>query len=69
MADCVIYDENYLYVLSDADDVYDGSILIDNDLSYKYWWLIVLLSDGVQFIKTVPFLDVTRNINLTESEV
>lgn len=66
---CVIYDENYLYVLSDDDEIQDDDILIDNDLSYKYWWLIVLLPDEVQFIKTVPFLDVTQNINLTESEV
>ena len=66
---CVIYDENYLYVLSDDDEIQNDDILIDNDLSYKYWWLIVLLPDEVQFIKTVPFLDVTQNINITESEV
>lgn len=55
-----VYDDNYLYVLSDNDELSDTDILIDNDLSYKYWWLIVLLPDSVRFIKTVPF---------TESEV
>lgn len=55
-----VYDENYLYILADDDELSDDDILIDNDLSYKYWWLIVLLPDSVRFIKTVPF---------TESEV
>jgi hypothetical protein len=61
----VIYDENYLYILSESDEISDGDILIDNDLSYKYWWLIVLLPNEVQFIKTVPFLEITQ----IESEV
>lgn len=66
---CVIYDETYLFVLSDTDSLLKEDILIDNDLCHKYWWLIALLPDEVRFEKTVPFLEVTQNINLTESEV
>lgn len=53
----VIYDENYLYTLSDSDELFDTDILIDNDLAYKYWWLIVILPDKVQFIKTTSFIE------------
>ena len=56
----VIYDENYLYILSDDGEISDNDILIDNDLSYKYWWLIVLMPNEVRFIKTVPFLEITQ---------
>lgn len=52
-----VYDDNYLYKLSDDDELADTDILIDNDLSYKYWWLIALLPDGVKFRKTVPFIE------------
>lgn len=54
---CVVYDDSYLYLLTDDDELTDTDILIDNDLSYKYWWLIVLLPNSVKFIKTVPFIE------------
>ena len=53
----VVYDDNYLYTLTDNDDLSDTDILICNDLSYKYWWLIVVLPDSVRFIKTLPFVE------------
>ena len=53
----VVYDENYLYVLDDDDNLQDTDILIDNDLTNKYWWLIVVLPDEVQFIKTTSFTE------------
>lgn len=54
---CVIYDENYLYLLTPDDELQDTDILIDNDLASEYWWLFVVLPEEIKIIKTDRFIE------------
>lgn len=51
------YDELRCYVFSEDDIPEDTDIFVENDLGYNYWWLIVILPSGVQFIKTQRYED------------
>lgn len=33
-----------LYILNDDDNISDNNMLLENDIIYKYWWVVALLS-------------------------
>lgn len=40
-----------LYILNEEDEILGTDILYSNDLTYKYWWHIIVLPDEVKFIR------------------
>lgn len=50
-------DDLTLYILDDTDELKDDDYLLSNDIAYKYWWIIVVYPDRVEFVRSVKFED------------
>lgn len=39
-------DDDTLYILNDTDEISDSNVLLSNDTTNKYWWIIGILNDN-----------------------
>ncbi len=49
--------EDLLYKLNDTDVLEETDSLASNDITYKYWWLIIINDNGVDFIKSKKYTE------------
>ena len=50
-------DETKLYLLNDTDTLLEDDTLITNDITYNYWWLIIIKESSVEFIKSKNYTE------------
>ena len=48
-------DESLCYILNDENEISDTDIILSNDMTYKYWWVIVVLENEVKFYRGQKF--------------
>ena len=49
--------EDLLYKLNDTDRLEKTDSLASNDITYTYWWFIVINDSGVQFTKSKKYTE------------
>ena len=48
-------DDDTLYILNDTDEIADNNVLLSNDASNRYWWVIGILNDSAIIYRSEKF--------------